>query len=429
MLLTKASAFIIGPIASLLGYIMNAIFWVQVHIGIPNIGLCIILFTLVVYLIMTPLTVQQQRFSRLSAKMNPELQDIQKKYGDKKNDQAAMTKMNEETQAVYSKYGVNPMGSCLQLIIQMPILFALYRVIWNVPAYVTDVYHAFQPVAEELLALGSTAETYMSEMASNLSVTFKEMNLNTLIDVLYKFKPDNWADLAETFPAFSSIIATAESQIDRMNFFLGLNIAQSPMTIIQNAWQSRSYLLVFGAILVPLLSALTQWINAKLASTGNDQPKEQTYTPQASTGSTMMRSMNTIMPLMSAFFCLTLPVGMGIYWIAGAVIRSVQQVIINRSIDKMDIDALIQKNIDKQNAKRKKQGLPPERINNNARMNTRILQAPQSQKGKEEMTPEQRADKMKESTDYYKSTSTAKPGSLAAKAQMVQQYNEKNRKK
>lgn len=137
--LTKTSTFIIGPVATLLGYIMNAIFWVQSQIGIESIGLCIILFTIVIYMLLLPLTIKQQKFSRLQSKMNPELQAIQKKYKGKNQDQAAMMKMNEETQAVYQKYGVNPMGSCLQMVIQMPILFALYRVIWNIPAYVTSV--------------------------------------------------------------------------------------------------------------------------------------------------------------------------------------------------------------------------------------------------------------------------------------------------
>ena len=139
MLLTKSTTFIIGPVANILGYIMNAIFWLQSQIGIENIGLCIILFTIVVYLLLTPLTIQQQKFSRLSSKMNPELQEIQKKYKGKNQDQQAMMAMNEETKAVYAKYGVHPMGSCLQLLIQMPILFALYRVIWNIPAYVSSV--------------------------------------------------------------------------------------------------------------------------------------------------------------------------------------------------------------------------------------------------------------------------------------------------
>ena len=98
MLLTKSTTFIIGPVATLLGYIMNGIFWVQSQIGIESIGLCIILFTIVIYMLLMPLTIKQQKFSKLQSKMNPELQAIQKKYKDKRQDQAAMMKMNEETQ-------------------------------------------------------------------------------------------------------------------------------------------------------------------------------------------------------------------------------------------------------------------------------------------------------------------------------------------
>ena len=166
MLLTKSTTFIIGPVATLLGYIMNGIFWVQSQIGIESIGLCIILFTIVIYMLLMPLTIKQQKFSKLQSKMNPELQAIQKKYKDKRQDQAAMMKMNEETQAVYQKYGVNPMGSCLQLIIQMPILFALYRVIWNIPAYVGTVKNAFLPLAQALIRAGGG---YVAAPSANTS--------------------------------------------------------------------------------------------------------------------------------------------------------------------------------------------------------------------------------------------------------------------
>ena len=84
MLLTKSTTFIIGPVATLLGYIMNGIFWVQSQIGIESIGLCIILFTIVIYMLLMPLTIKQQKFSKLQSKMNPELQAIQKKYKDKR---------------------------------------------------------------------------------------------------------------------------------------------------------------------------------------------------------------------------------------------------------------------------------------------------------------------------------------------------------
>jgi YidC/Oxa1 family membrane protein insertase len=132
--------------------------------------------------------------------------------------------------------------------------------------------------------------------------------------------------------------------------------------------------------------------------------------------------MNTVMPLMSAVFCLTLPVGMGIYWISGAVVRSVQQVIINKHIDKIDVDELVKKNLEKTNKKREKQGLPPQKITNTAKINTKNIE-------RVETSAEEKEQKIKKSTDYYNSTSTAKPGSLAAKAQMVKQYNERNTKK
>ena len=419
MLLTKSTTFIIGPVASLLGYIMNAIFWVQSQIGIESIGLCIILFTIVIYMLLMPLTIKQQKFSKLQSKMNPELQAIQKKYKDKRQDQAAMMKLNEETQAVYQKYGVNPMGSCLQLIIQMPILFALYRVIWNIPAYVGTVKNAFLPLAQALMNV-SGAQDFMAEIASKNAVSFKEMTELTLIDVLYKFKPENWSALLKQFPDLSSLITSTQGDVDRMNYFLGLNIADSPASIFQTAIAAGSVLMIIAALLVPVLSALTQWLNTKLMSTQNDT--QPTSGGAADTMAATMKSMNVMMPIMSAVFCFTLPVGMGIYWIIGAVVRSIQQLVVNKHIDKMDLDDIVKKNIEKANKKREKKGLPPQKITNTAKLNAKTIDRPQPSK-------EDRAEKIQNATDYYKNTTKAKPGSLASKAQMVQQYNEKHAKK
>ena len=419
MLLTKSTTFIIGPVATLLGYIMNGIFWVQSQIGIESIGLCIILFTIVIYMLLMPLTIKQQKFSKLQSKMNPELQAIQKKYKDKRQDQAAMMKMNEETQAVYQKYGVNPMGSCLQLIIQMPILFALYRVIWNIPAYVGTVKNAFLPLAQALMNV-SGAQDFMAEIASKNAVSFKEMTELTLIDVLYKFKPENWSALLKQFPDLSSLITSTQGDVDRMNYFLGLNIADSPASIFQTAIAEGSVLMIIAALLVPVLSALTQWLNTKLMSTQNDT--QPTSGGAADTMAATMKSMNVMMPIMSAVFCFTLPVGMGIYWIIGAVVRSIQQLVVNKHIDKMDLDDIVKKNIEKANKKREKKGLPPQKITNTAKLNAKTIDRPQPSK-------EDRAEKIQNATDYYKNTTKAKPGSLASKAQMVQQYNEKHAKK
>ena len=427
MYLTKNNTPIIGSVAIILGFIMNGIFNVQSMIGIDNIGLCIILFTIVVNMLMTPLTFQQQKFSKLQARMNPELQAVQKKYKGKNSDQAAMAKMNEETQAIYAKYGVNPMGSCVQMIIQIPILFALYRVIWNIPAYVDKVKGVFEGLATSLLNTAG-AEEFLSEASKKLAVSFKTFSDNTIIDVLYKFKPDNWDALFGKFPNLSDQITTTRTNVDRMNTFLGgLNIADSPMNIIRDAWSHKAVLLMIAAVMIPLLAALTQWLNAKLMTAGTrSDGKEEAANDQMSQ---TMKSMNTMMPIMSAVFCLSLPVGMGIYWIAGAVVRSIQQVVINRHLDKIDIDELAKRNMEKLNEKRAKNGLPPEKMNSNAHISTRNIETSNygvSASKRREL--QRRASEVSENTSAS-SSSKVKPGSLAAKANMVKDYNEKHGRK
>lgn len=428
MLLTKSSAFIIGPVASLLGYIMDAIFWLQSQIGLVNIGLCIILFTLVIYMIMTPLTIQQQKFSRLSAKMNPELQAIQKKYKGKNQDQAAMMKMNEETQAVYAKYGVNPMGSCLQLIIQMPILFALYQVIWNVPAYVSHVKAAFMPLANALMGAAG-AETYLAEAAKSVAVNMSEMTNLKIVDILYKFKPANWASLAENFPSLSELIQETQSNVDNMNYFLGLNIADSPMNILISGFKAGAVLMMIGALMIPILAAASQWISTKLMTATSSADNGNKNNGTADNMANTMKTMNNVMPIMSAVFCLTLPVGLGIYWIAGAVIRSIQQLVINKHIDKMDMDEIVKKNLEKINKKREKQGLPPQKMVDNAKINTRNIDARTTNNYVRKTNPKAEMQKQAGKLPENSTSSNVKPGSLASKAMMVKEYNEIHSKK
>ena len=204
-LLTKSGGFL-GPIATVLGYVMSGIFALLVAINIPNIGLAIILFTIVIYMLMLPLTYRQQKFSRMTPLMNPELNAIRDKYKGKQ-DQASMQRMNEETQMVYAKYGVNPAGSCVQLAIQMLILFPLYRVIMNIPAYVPQVKEVFVELAGKLLTT-TGAEKYLTEIAKSIQAMTinKSFTENTIIDTLYKFRPANWTGLAEQFPELFPVI-------------------------------------------------------------------------------------------------------------------------------------------------------------------------------------------------------------------------------
>ena len=124
---TKAGS-ILGPIASLFGIVMDLLFRFTSSFGIFNIGICIILFTIITRLLLFPLTLKQQKSSKMMALMNPEIAAIQKKYKGK-TDQTSMAKQQVEMQAVYEKYGSSPMAGCLPMLIQFPIILALYRVI------------------------------------------------------------------------------------------------------------------------------------------------------------------------------------------------------------------------------------------------------------------------------------------------------------
>lgn len=207
-----------------------------------------------------------------------------------------------------------------------------------------------------------------------------------------------------------------------MNYFLGLNIADSPLQIIKTGFAAGSVVLVVGAAMIPILSALSQWVSAKLLSmSGNNQ---KAAADQNDTMAGTMKTMNNVMPLMSAVFCMTLPVGMGIYWIAGAVIRSIQQVIVNKRVDELDMEEVIRKNQEKANQERKKQGLPPRKETNAGKSG--VIKADTEKKGPAGGAKKERREKAAESKARYKDTSGANAGSLAAKAQMVKRYNEKN---
>ena len=417
-LLTKSGGFL-GPIATVLGYVMSGIFAILVAINIPNIGLAIILFTIVIYMLMFPLTYRQQKFSRMTPLMNPELNAIRDKYKGKQ-DQVSMQRMNEETQMVYAKYGVNPAGSCVQLVIQMLILFPLYRVIMNVPAYVSQVKDVFTSLAGQLLTT-SGAEEYLKEIATSIQATTitKSFTENTIIDTLYKFRPANWTGLAEQFPELGSVISSTQKTIGGMNNFLGLDIANTPMNIVR---EHASVWLVIAAILVPVLAAFTQWISVKLSMAGSSQPEGSDQ--MAGT----MKTMNNVMPLMSAFFCLTLPVGMGIYWIMSAVVRTVQTWFINKHLEKVDMTELLKKNMEKNKKKmEKKGGVTASQITQNAAINTKNIE-------NRLQTRLERAKKLTKevgniSDEAVQKKKDYRPGSLAEKANMVSLYNESHRKK
>lgn len=412
---------IFGWIAILLGYVMDFLYNMLGKIGINNIGVAIILLTLVIYTCMLPLTYKQQKFSRLSMKMQPELKALQAKYKDRR-DQASQQAMMEEQREIYDKYGVSPTGSCVQAFLSILFLFPLYRVIYNIPAYVTHVKELLMPAVDGIMATSgyqSTFDTIVSDFGISLrnigvsSPTISDLTAseipNRIVDILYKLSPDNWSALAAGFPNVD--ITSVETSFNEITSFCFLNITNSPQYLITHSWQDKSYLVLFLAILVPVLAGVTQFLNFKLTPQSNSSSGEDMMAQQ-------MKTMNVMMPLMSVFFCFTLPVGLGLYWITGAVIRSVYQVILNRHFDKIDLNEIIEANREKAAKKKEKRGINLERMNQAAQMNTRTLKSSNVSE----------ADRSRQLQEADEVKSKAVKGSLAQRANMVKEFNERNSK-
>lgn len=420
MILLSTEGGFLKPFAWLLGKIIDLLFKLVDLIpveSLPVLGICVILFTIVVRLILLPMTIKQQKFSKLSNMMNPEIQEIQAKYRDKR-DSASMAKMNEETKAVYAKYGTSPTGGCLTMIIQLPIMFALYRVIYKIPGYVSKIKGLFvnkgNGIADQIMNIEGYADKMvdagLADKVSQIDTT------NELIDKMYNFSASQWDKVLETFPEISNNISGLVDQLESYTNFFGISLTQNP------GWRFTVDGHFNWALLIPLLAGLSQWFSAKLMESRNKvtMPNND-ENPMANS----MKIMNMIMPILSAVFCVSFPSCIGIYWITGSVVQIVQQVIINRYMDKINVEEMVKKNIEKANAKRAKKGLPPQKM-----VNTATTYAEQVKKAEErEARKGERDEQMKNSTEYYKNASENKPGSLAAKANMVKLYNEKNNKK
>ena len=444
LLLTQDSGFL-KPIIWVLGKIMNVIFMGIDAIGIPNVGLAIILFTIVVNLIMLPLTIKQQKFSKLSAKIQPEVQEIQAKYKNRK-DQNSQMLMSQEIQMVYAKYGVSQTGGCLYLLIQMPILFSLYRIIVSMPAYVTKIGDTFRVLASKVLEADPTCEFLRNAENSSTSIanTFSmygrnigdvvdEKSINGVVDVLNKLSSTDMSVVAQHY-GLSDLTYngqlilsndTTKGLIDTYNNFLGLNAGNSPQYIISQAMKTGAWLLVIGAIMLPILCMVTQWINSKLIPQAASNPND----PNGSTMNSSMKTMNIIMPIISGYFCFSWPSGMGIYWTAGSVVRIIQQVMINKHIDKIDFDELIVQNAEKSKAKMEKIKANQEKLNEYAKMNTKNISSP-SGKSMAAKANSNKGNVSQTEIDASSTTSStsAKSGSMFEKANRVKQYNEKNNK-
>ena len=424
---TQSNWFLIGWIAWLLGNVMNWIYEFLNWVGIPNIGLAIILFTIVIKALMIPMSIKQQKSSRLQSIMMPEIQAIQAKYKGV-TDQAALYQQQQETKEVYQKYGTSAAGGCLQLLIQMPILFALYQVIYKLPGYIHRLKDLYGTVADKFRALGNFNELLGNEKLLELAkanslnkdaatlLADAEQGRNYAIDMLYNLDSKEWESFNEIVndPGVRNAYQEIQPQIERINTFLGISLAATPWNqMLEGTW---------WAVFIPILAGLFQFLSTLAMK--NNTPQSKGQDDQNPMGGTM-KIMNYMFPLMSVVFCFMFPAGIGIYWVASSGVQLIIQLFVNAYMDKVDINEMVKKNVEKANVKRIKKGQKPIKATN-VMQNVRNLEEKKASEEAAKLALKQEAEK---SSAYYESHSTYKKGSLAEKAGMVQQYEEKEKQR
>ena len=406
---------VIKQISWLLGMVMDGIYNVMSAIGIDNIGVSIIIFTIIVYMVLLPLTIKQQKFSKMTAVMNPEIQQIQKKYANKK-DQVSQQKQMEETNQVYEKYGVKMSSGCLPTLVQLLILFGLYPVVQNIPEYVTKVRNVYMPLVEKIQSV-SGYQGIMEKVSESVVInsgSYDFTNANNMVEALYKFQNSTWNALIEQMPGVENAARSTMQEVSHLNNFLGIDIGSHPWELFKDALAAGSIIGIILAVIIPVLAGLTQFISVKLSQMGaSGAALQDTDNPMVNS----MKTMTYTMPLISVVFGFTLPAGLGLYWVASAAVRSLQQLAVNRYLKKKSIEDIIEENRKKAQKKREKKGTSAEEIN---RMATRSTRNVGTSKAKKEVSDPSKEEKIKKAQEMAKN---AKPGSLTAKANLVSRYN------
>lgn len=406
---------VIKQISWLLGQVMNGIYNILSAVGIENIGVSIIIFTIIVYTLLIPLTVKQQKFSKMQSVMTPEIRKIQKKY-EGKRDQASMLKQQEEMNAVYDKYGTKMSSGCLPSLIQMVFLFGLYPVVQNIPRYVDKVREVYMPLVDKIQSI-SGSQAIMEKIGEASPVlmnpeSYDYSKANTLVEALYKFQDSTWTALTDQLPGLESMVGSVRDQIDNLNQFLGVNIGAHPWNLLMDALKDFSIVGIILAVIIPVLAGLTQFLSVKLSQAGTGSMMNEQDNPMAGSMKTMMYTM----PLISVVFGFTLPAGLGLYWVASAAVRCVQQLAINKYLSKKTVEDIIAENQKKMQKKREKKGTSAKEINRMATTSTRNVGSSSVSKKNQAQSDEKirRAQEM---------ARNAKPGSLTAKANLVSRYN------
>lgn len=323
-----------GIINNFFGMILNLIFeGVSSFLPVGTLGVTIIIFTLVAQLLLTPLKLKQQRTTRAMGRVQPELQKIQKKYANKK-DKDSQLKQSEEMSALYKKHKISPFSGCLPLLIQMPIIFALFNVLRNPTTHIAKLGYVYHDIAQIIITKVANYQSLLSDafakvtqngmIAYDLTSVTNTQQGQGLAQFLGHVNTEQWQQFLTSIPAdVQTSLTTLLQQKHEYEWFL-VNLVDTPAQLVSKG--------LYLAILVPIIAGASTFIFSKITMAASTAMQQSSDGPNQT--ESMMKAMNIMMPIMTGTFAYTMPCGLALYWISGNIIMMVQQMWVNKVVEK-----------------------------------------------------------------------------------------------
>ncbi len=328
VMLAATTNWLLKPFAMIMSFIFNGVFYVVNTLTSHHVlAITIIFFTFIARALMMPLMIKQQRSSRAMMRLQPKVEKIQAKYKNKK-DPESNQKMQMEISELYKKNKANPMSGCLPLLIQMPILFALFEILRNVPFYLNQIGDIYNSMALQVQAVSGYADILTNNFQAviNSLSDFDIQTTDSVIDLLYHLSRDQWGVLKEV----TGLVGNAAFESNYMlqetfNSFGGgpllFNLSEAP------GWTGIG-------VIFPILSGGTTFLQSWLAQRANDKRQKMASPDGKVKQQNSMKMMTYVFPVMTAFFTASMPLGLGLYWIAGNLFGIVSQFITDSMIDR-----------------------------------------------------------------------------------------------
>jgi len=272
----------------------------------PNYVVTLILFAIFMKIVLFPFGIKQQKNSIKQAKLRPYETIIRKKYAGRK-DNVSQQKMNQEIMELYQRENFNPAAGCLPMLIQLPVLFALYNVIINPAKHILRFpKEILEKIAEISEKISGKAANEIGQINNILNYTKTGGTDATIIQDIN--------DLSKIVPEGSNVsVGDALTGLSENFQVAGLNLMDQPkFTDFSILW------------IIPILVLVFSYLSMKLTRKFTYQPQP---TGDAATAASF-KLMDITMPLMSAWISFITPAGIGVYWIIQNILGVVQQFIL-----------------------------------------------------------------------------------------------------